>query len=308
MNSNLATMRAYAGRTTLLLVFVFSFTFGVSAQLSTPTPASSPQTSPSPKASPTPASERQFFRDILRDQRAIWTSPLRLEGKDARWLVPLGLTTASLIATDRRTARSLHNDRARLRASRGVSYAGSLYTAGALATTSYLIGRWADNPRLRETGLLGAEALANSVMVYSALKEVTQRPRPREDRGRGRFFTGGGSFPSGHATNAWSLATVVAHEYKDHPLARWSAYSIATLVSVSRFTGRNHFLSDVLMGSAIGYGIGRYVYHKHHDPNLDSSNRLEPVRVHSKLWPLIAPRYDRRPRGFGLTLRWNLPL
>lgn len=308
MNSNLVTTRANPGRAALLLAVFFAFTFGVSAQSSIPVPAPSPLASPSPTASLPPESERQFFRNILRDQQAIWTSPLHLKGEDARWLVPLGLTTAGLIATDRRTAGALHNDRARLQASRNVSYAGAIYTAGALATTSYLIGRWTDNPRLRETGLLGTEALANSVIVYSALKGVTQRPRPREDGGRGRFFTGGVSFPSAHATNAWALATVVAYEYKDHPLRRWSAYGIATLVSISRFTGREHFLSDVLVGSAIGYGIGRYVYYKHHDRNLDSPNGATSARPRSKLWPLIAPRYDSRTRGFGLTLVWNLRL
>jgi membrane-associated phospholipid phosphatase len=299
MNSSLATARANVVRAALLLVVFFVFTFGVSAQSPTPTPATLPQASPSPMPSPTAVSARQFFGSILRDQEAIWTSPLHLQKKDARWLVPLGLTTAGLIATDRHTAGALHDDQARLRVSHAISYAGALYTTGALATTSYVLGRWTDNPRLQETGLLGAEALANSVIVYSVLKGVTQRPRPREDGGRGHFFTGGVSFPSAHATNAWSLATVVAYEYKDQPLARWGAYGIATLVSVSRFTGRNHFLSDVLVGSAIGYGIGRYVYHKHHDPNLDST------RPRSKLWPLIAPRYEGSARGFGLTLTWD---
>ncbi|MBV9925547.1 MAG: phosphatase PAP2 family protein [Acidobacteria bacterium] len=296
MNSNLATTGAAGRRVALLLLVFFAFTLGASAQ--------SPQASPSPTPSPTPLPERQFFKNILRDQRAIWTSPFRLEGEDARWLVPLGLTTAALIATDRRTAGALHNDEPRLEASRDVSYAGSLYTASALAAASYFVGRSSSNPRLRETGLLGAEALADSIIVYSALKEVAQRPRPREDGGRGRFFTGGNSFPSGHATNAFAFATVVAEEYKDRPLVRWGAYGIAGLVGVSRFTGRKHFLSDVVVGSAIGYGIGRYVYGTHHDPGLDSSGG-ETAHKQSKLFPFIAPRYDRGARTYGLELAWS---
>ena len=304
MKPTLVTARIGGGRCALLLLLCFVFTCGAAAQ-SSPTPAGpSPQASPSPTPSPTPQPERQFFKNILRDQRAIWTSPFRLERKDARWLVPLGVSTAALIATDRRAAGALHNDEPRLKVSRDVSYAGSLYTAGALATTSYLAGRWSDNPRLRETGLLGAEALADSVIVYSALKKVTQRPRPREDGGRGRFFTGGNSFPSGHATNAFAFATVVAEEYKDRPLVRWGAYGIAGLVGVSRFTGRKHFLSDVLVGSAIGYGIGRYVYRTHHDPSLDPSGG-ETTHTQSKLFPLITPRYERSARVYGLGLAWE---
>ena len=269
-------------------------------------PSPAPEARPTPEAQPTPTLEHRFFRNVLRDQGAIWTSPFHVGRGDAKWLAPLGLSAAVLFATDRRTAGALHNDRARLEASRDVSYAGSLYTAGALAAASYFVGRQSSNPRLRETGLLGAEALADSVIVYSALKEVTQRPRPREDGGRGRFFTGGDSFPSGHATNAWSFATVVAQEYKDRPLVRWGAYGIAGLVSVSRFTGRKHFLSDVLVGSAIGYGIGRYVYRKNHDPSLDAADGAEKTgAARSKLLPLVAPQFSRAERTYGLALAWD---
>lgn len=109
---------------------------------------------------------------------------------------------------------------------------------------------------------------------------------------------GGASFPSGHATISWALASVIAHEYKDNRSVSFGAYGVAAIVSVSRFTGRNHFLSDVLVGSAIGYGIGRYVYRQHHNPNLDTSWGNPPNNNSSgltgpKLFPLITPRYSR---------------
>jgi len=87
--------------------------------------------------------------------------------------------------------------------------------------------------------------------------------------GHGDFLEGGNSFPSGHSMAIWSVATVVALEYRRHRWVQFTAYGIATLVSVSRFTGSNHFLSDVLIGSAIGYGTARYVYQSHHDPVLN---------------------------------------
>ncbi len=82
-------------------------------------PKSGPLT---PTASPTPSLEKNFFRNILGDQRAIWTSPFHVKRGDAKWLLPLGISTAGLIATDRRTAGALHNDRPRLNISRDVSY------------------------------------------------------------------------------------------------------------------------------------------------------------------------------------------
>ena len=78
---------------------LFSAAFSAQAQ----TPLASP--SPSPQPSATPTLEKQFFKNILGDQKAIWTSPFHLRGGDARWLAPLGLGTAALIATDRRTGR-----------------------------------------------------------------------------------------------------------------------------------------------------------------------------------------------------------
>jgi len=278
-------------------ILVVIFLAGISTALGQ-TPTSTPQ------PSPTPSLERKFLKNILRDQGAIWTSPLHLEKKDANWFVPLGLTTAALIATDRRSADALDNNRARLNVSHDVSYLGSGYGAGSIAGAFYLVGRATHNARARETGLLGGEALIDSGIVAAVLKHATQRVRPRGGKERGDFFDGGLSFPSGHSIAAWSLATVVANEYRDNRLIQISAYGLAAAVSMSRYTGRNHFLSDVLVGSAIGYGIGRYVYREHHDPALDSSSQQTP-HPHSKLLPLIIPSYGRAAHNYGMALVWN---
>lgn len=267
--------------------------------------APTPQPIATPLPSPTPSLERRFLKNILRDQRAIWTSPLHLEKEDAKWLVPLDLSTAALIATDRLTADVLDDDRKRLNVSHAVSYLGSGYGAGGIAGAFYLIGRATHNARARETGLLGAEALIDSGIVAAVLKSSTQRPRPRAGRERGEFFEGGLSFPSGHTIAAWSLATVVANEYRDNRLVQISAYGLAAAVSVSRFTGRNHFLSDVLVGSAIGYGIGRYVYRTHHVSSQGGIDGETTKDNRSSSFLLIVPRYDRRPRSYGITLAWT---
>jgi membrane-associated phospholipid phosphatase len=278
----------------ILSAILFSTAFSTRAQ--------TPAASPSPTPSKTPSLERQFFKNILRDQKAIWTSPFHLQGRDARWLAPLGLGTAALIATDRRTAEEIGKFHKQLNASRIVSYAGSGYGAGSVAVTFYLVGRATHNERARETGVLGAEALIDSAIVVTAMKAMTQRRRPTAAKGRSVFFHG--SFPSGHAIEAWSLATVIANEYHDRRLVQITAYGIASAVSVARFTGRNHYLSDILVGSALGYGIGRYVYHAHHRKSSVSGDQEE-SRERSRAWPLIAPRYDRHAREYGVALAWS---
>ena len=259
---------------------------------------------------PTPSLEKKLLVNILDDQRAIWTSPFHMRGSDATWLAPLGVSTIALIATDRRTSGELvenGDNLDRLRISRNISRFGSLYATAGAAGVIYLAGRATHNDHLRETGLLGAEALINSSIVVTALKTASQRQRPPEDHTSGEFFDGGSSFPSGHAISAWSLATVIAQEYGHHrPLVQVGAYGLATAVSLSRYTGRNHFLSDVLVGSAMGYGIGRYVYHKRHDPALDARNgKQNDELVRSKLFPRIAPIYYPRAHVYGGMLAWN---
>jgi hypothetical protein len=301
MNTDYSIVRA-ASFLILLFTVILIFTSNALAQ-TTPTPGRA-----LPK--PTPSLEKRFVLNILKDQRAIWTSPFHLRGTDAKWLAPLGLSTVALIATDRRTSGELveHGDNMnRLRISRYISRVGSTSSTAAFVGVLYLTGRATHNNHLRETGLLSAEALIDSDILVTALKTVSQRQRPTVDHSSGEFLDGGNSFPSGHASGAWSVATVIAQEYGHHrPLVQIGAYGLATAVSLSRYTGRNHFLSEVLVGSAIGYATGRYVYHKHHDSALDARGEKENDDfLRSKLFPRMAPIYDPKAHAYGAMLSWN---
>ncbi len=293
----LGNRRSHCLLVALLLSILFVTAISVRAQTSSP--------APSPSAKP-PSLESEFFKNILRDQKAIWTSPLHLRPKDARWLVPLGVGTAALIATDQQTGDKIAESDRPLKISRIVSYPGSTYGAGAIAAAFYVFGRAGHNYRARETGLLGAEALIDSIIVGSSIKAITQRTRPDGGQSRSDFFDGGSSFPSGHSIQAWSVATIIANEYHDKPAVQIAAYGIATAVSVSRFTGRKHYLSDVLIGSAMGYGIGRYVYRTRHRKGADSGGVEEEESSNiSKRWPTIAPDYNRHARKYGVVLSWS---
>src|SRR3989442_2440775 len=204
MKSNVAKACRSIELGAALLVIIIAGMSSASAQ--------TPTSTPTPLASPTPSLERKFLKNILRDQRAIWTSPLHLDKEDAKWFVPLGLSAAALIATDRRTAGALHDNRLRLNISRDVAYLGSAGGASSIAGAFYLIGRATHNARARETGLLGGEALIDGGIVAFGIKHATQRRRPRAQE-PGDFFEGGLSFPSGHTTAAWALAPVVATKY-----------------------------------------------------------------------------------------------
>jgi hypothetical protein len=268
------------------------------------TPIATP--SPTPVPADKPSLEHEFFKNILRDQKAIWTAPLRLERSDAKWLVPSGIGTMALITTDRMTGDEIAESDGQRNASRIISYAGSIYGIAVAAGTFYFVGRATHNARARETGILSAEAAIDTAIVVGALKGVTQRERPSGGSERSEFFDGGSSFPSGHSAGAWTVATIVADEYHHRRSVQIAAYGIATAVSLARFTGGNHYLSDVLVGSAIGFGIGQYVYHAHHREAIDT-DFFDPTAQDGprKRWPMIAPQYSRQAREYGVALTWK---
>src|SRR5262249_23317642 len=77
-------------------------------------------------------------------------------------------------------------------------------------------------------------------------------------------------FTSEHSAIAWSIASVWAHEYPGW-LSQLAAYGLASTVTLTRVTAKEHFPSDVIVGSALGWYFGRQVYRAHHDPEVGGS-------------------------------------
>jgi len=284
----------------VLLVLVLGAISSMTAQ-------SPPSPTPTPSSTPKPSLEKHFFINLLKDQYGIWTFPLRLQKDDWKWAVPLTGASIALLNTDEATGHALHYDKTRLDVSKAVSIGGTGYATAGSAIAIYAIGRVTHNERARETGILSFEALINTGIVTEVIKTVAQRPRPLEDNGEGEFFVHGSSFISGHSSSIWTLAAVVNDEYgKRHPWVKYGMFGLATAVSLSRYTGQNHFLGDILLGSAVGYGIGHFVYLKHHDTDLDNlASPMKPVTKFEKYFPRINTAIDHRTRTYGATLAWN---
>jgi hypothetical protein len=204
--------------------------------------------------------------DFAQDQKQIWTSPARLRFADAAWLVPLGGITAGLLVTDQGYSNSLSHQSSTLSHYNKISNValGSLIGAGA---GMYLLSFPKHNDHWRETGWLAGEAALNSLIVTETFKYSLARQRPYQGTGAGTFFQGGTSFPSEHAAAAWSVAGVIAHEYPGI-LPKLFAYGAAAAVDYSRVHARQHFPSDVLVGSVLGYLVAQSVYHRRHEPEL----------------------------------------
>ena len=238
----------------------------------------SPMSSGQPETSTYLSAPKKFFggaiSDFAQDQKDIWTSPAHIQLADTRWLVPLAGLTAGLFATDWQYSASLSTNPTTLSHYKTVSNVGIASLAGAGAGM-YLMSFPTHNEHWRETGFLAGEAAIDSLIPIEVMKYSFARQRPYQGNGGGAFFQGGTSFPSEHAAAAWAIAGVIAHEYPG-TFPKLVSYGLASAVSFARVHGRQHFPSDVLVGSALGYLIAQSVYSRHHDAELKGSSWATP--------------------------------
>jgi membrane-associated phospholipid phosphatase len=235
---------------------------------------------------------RKLFLNIALDQKDIFTSPFHASRHNAlEWLVPLA-ATGGLIAADTHIANAFENSRGQVRWGSRISNIGASYTLIPIVAGSYVYGAWRDNPKAREVGVLGTESLLDSLIVVGVLKEVFRRNRP-DEKNPGDFWGGGTSFPSGHAIQVWSIASLLDHEYKHQKIVGITAYSLAGIVSAARIAAQKHFASDVVAGGTMGWFIGRYVYDTH-------MSHL--AHKHASLMPMIVPQVDPLQRRYALAL------
>ncbi len=206
-------------------------------------------------------------KDFWGDQKEIWTSPARLRFADADWLIPTAGIAAGLFSTDKDISRHLSNNPTTISHYKTISNAGIAALAGG-AGGMWLLSFSNHNAHWREAGFLAGEAALDSVVPAEILKYSLRRDRPYQGDGTGQFFQSGGtSFPSEHATAAWAVAGVLAHEYPG-TFPKLMFYGLASLVSAARIKGKQHFPADVFVGSLMGNMIAQNVYSRHHDPDL----------------------------------------
>ena len=218
------------------------------------------------------ATWRSLPGDFLHDQKDIWTFPLQVaKGKH---LIPTLIVvggTVGLIYADPHDMPYFRTHQKNWDDVNDV-FDPLITTSEVIALPAGLMaaGYIRHDDREVNTALLAAEAYGDSVVVNLAMKAVTRRQRPSDVPVNGdysdTFFNGGkspfkgSSFPSGHATAVWSVATVVAERYRHRgkPWIPVLSYTLAVAISASRITEAAHFPSDVWLGSALGFTIAKY--------------------------------------------------
>ena len=120
---------------------------------------------------------------------------------------------------------------------------------------------------LGERGTVAGDVARSAVTASFAaaaaaqgIKYVVDRSRPIENRGASDFghaSRGDSSFPSVHAAVAWAAVTPFARQYD----APW-LYGAAALTNAARVIGRDHWFSDTVAGSLLGYGLGSWFHQR----------------------------------------------
>jgi len=151
--------------------------------------------------------------------------------------------------------------------------------------------------RWKQIGLTLVCGLAVQSAATEIIKHFSGRPRPRQFDDMLMFYGPGSdfhSFPSGHASFAFMLATITAAYY---PRARWPAYAGAVIIASGRVMVDAHFLSDVMVGALIGY-LAAYLFLRLWPPQQPaipaptaSSPVTKRVSAHNGSSPARTPRF-----------------
>lgn len=148
----------------------------------------------------------------------------------------------------------------------------------------FIAGLSSKNERFKGFSYSLAQGLVLDLGITQGLKQVSGRTRPD---GSNDY-----SFPSGHSTDSFMIATVVDQFYGHK--AGIVAYSAAAMVAASRLKSNVHWLSDVAAGATIGYIIGRTVSRNAH--GLQFSKHVQ-----------IAPSVDPIGKQYGFAMSIQLP-
>jgi membrane-associated phospholipid phosphatase len=145
---------------------------------------------------------------------------------------------------------------------------GEWYSIVAVAGSFGAYGLIAKDTSAKKIAIELFQAGLYSELVTGLLKTVVGRARPYMNEGPSSFrpFTffnpDYNSFPSGHSTSAFALSTVLSRHAHSTAL-KIISYTPAALTLFSRIYQDKHWVSDELIGAAIGYFVGNWVVDLH---------------------------------------------
>lgn len=129
----------------------------------------------------------------------------------------------------------------------------------------YIGSRINDDKYGENSAVLLALSEVTSGAISQVMKWIFKRPRPYRTLNSVNLtdtsnVKGTYSFPSGHSTNSFTIATSLTLRYPDEPVLIVGSYTYATLVTLGRIYWGVHYPSDVFTGMLIGAGSAALIY------------------------------------------------
>ena len=204
--------------------------------------------------------KRSYFGSYLSDAGYLYTAPIRWKGKDWAKLGVLSGLGVVLYSTDDNIQRWITESKTgktKDLATVFEKFGNTGYTSIGLGV-AFITGAIAKNEKAQYISLLSLKSSLLYGLLAQTLKNIGHRSRPNAGFGKNSWYgpeIGGKhkSFPSGHTTTVFALATTFAQIYKEKKWVAISAYSIATFTGISRIHDNKHWATDVLAGAALGY-------------------------------------------------------
>lgn len=245
-------------------------------------------------ASPEEPSVLDIVAHIASDQKAIVTSPGRMDRNDAAVWGATGLSMIVLMpnfdgsrSLGERLAGGIDREDGPYRELfRDLTLLGDGRVLFGASLATYSLASVLDESSIQSRSARWIEALVDSTIWVTAVKMVAGRNRPggrkpeSEFAGPGGYFKDQGvnsSFPSGHTTLAFATAAVWTRESGNNPWIGVPLYLTAGAVGFSRIYVEKHWLSDVLVGAALGHSIGTLVENRRGPLAKKSTSRIQPT-------------------------------
>ncbi len=239
---------------------------------------------------------KEYLIGYWTDFKNIITSPARWDSSDWITAALVSGVAIGLYYNDEKIHKWVLENRTTTSSDIGdnVTYLGSGYLTVGVVGGMFVYGQVAENGKATETALLSVESFALTGVFVQIIKRATGRHRPYTGD---PYNTWSGpslasendSFPSGHSSSAFAVASVIAEEY-DNYIVPPLAYGAAAITGYNRMQHNAHWASDVFVGAAIGYFTGKTIVASHRRGN---SSRVS-----------IAPLTDGEGPGLMLTYRF----
>lgn len=230
----------------------------------------------------TDSANPKFFNSFLKDGKQIIIAPFHWDKKDvANLTLATGATAFVMLYDEKLQSVVVRNQNKGLEKFGDLvidPFGNGLYALPILGGI-YLSALSSGNKYDKNMMLLSLEGFIFSAGLATGSKILTARNRPvYSSPGNAHNFNGplndfpaDGSFVSRHTSVAFTLATILSRGYGQEK--KWVpivAYSLASMVALSRSYQQEHWASDVLGGAILGYVTGRFVFDLNYNKIRDS--------------------------------------